>query len=162
MATRTQVQIEMMSGCIHEQMCQAMYEQRHQRLQLLCGWMSGDAEGARRLFVRTFVDAWTADGEPATSLAGLDERLAAAFASRFRHLFDAGAAPAATSDAPPPVGLRAAVQALPAGQRLLYLLHELEGFTPARLAEWLDLDPAYCAQLIHQARQRLRGSLLAA
>jgi DNA-directed RNA polymerase specialized sigma24 family protein len=159
MATRTQVQIELMSGCIHEQMCQSIYQQRQQRMQTLCGWMSTSPESARQLWVRTFVDAWTA-GARDTAAGSWDERLAAAFAGHFRELFRREAPPV-----PPPAAsasLRSAVHALPAPLRLLYLLHELEGYSPARLGAWLDLDPSYCAQLIHEARQQLRRSLLAA
>lgn len=166
MATRTQVQIELMSGCIHEQMCQSVYEQRQQRMQTLCGWMSTSAEAARQLWVRTFVDAWTAGARDTAATVRWDERLAAAFAGHFRELFQPEASstpplPAAPASAPAS-SLRSAVHALPAPLRLLYLLHELEGYSPARLGAWLDLEPSYCARLIHAARQQLRRSRLAA
>lgn len=154
-----------MSECIHEQICQAVYEQQRERIQVLCHWMAADAAQARQLAVRVFVEAWRQPGATWPAVSG--ERLAESFAGRFRSLFhpDAAGDGAGPHLVTPPVAgmpLRAAVAGLPLAHRLLYLLHELEGYSAATLAAWLDLAPHQCARMIHEARLQLRRDLLAA
>ncbi|MGH8129153.1 MAG: sigma factor-like helix-turn-helix DNA-binding protein [Terriglobales bacterium] len=171
MATRTQLQLEPLSGCIHEKMLQSEYEQQRRRIHTLCRWMLHDANEALRMEMRIFIDAWSATageeraGEDRPGFPVIDDdRLAAAFALHFRGLFAGDSRASAGAEAKKTVastGLREAVRQLPAQQRLLYLLHELEGYPPAVLGEWLDLDAAYCSQLIHQARLRLRDAVAA-
>lgn len=175
MATRTQVHIDAVPGCIHEQMCQAVYEQQRQRIQTLCQWMAPDVIQARQLALAVFVEAWRQPGQLWPAVSG--DHLAESFAVRFRCLFHTDAAPAyaaypayaATPSRPqllfrpgPLQPVREAVTALPSAHRLLYLLHDLEGYSAVRLAEWLDLDPGQCARMIHEARLQLRRTLLAA
>ncbi|HUX65877.1 MAG TPA: hypothetical protein VMV31_00155 [Terriglobales bacterium] len=159
MATRTQVQIDVVPECIHEQICQSVYEQQRRRIQVLCQWMAPDEAQARQLALRVFVDAWRQPGQswPAVSA----DRLAESFAAHFRDLFPAHAL---LGVAAPECGLplRAAVTALPSAHRLLYLMHELEGYSAETLAAWLQLEPAQCARMIHEARLELRRRLLAA
>jgi len=181
MATRTQFQLQWAGNpdsdqaqraqprpapCLHEQMCETLYAQQRLRLQVLCEWMTGAAAPARRLALRVFVDAWRQPNQAWPAVGG--DRLIECFALAFRGAFHDDAAPAAfapgprlmpssrAADASGPNALRQAVAALPTPQRLLYLLHELEGCSPATVGEWLDLDPRHCAELIHQARLQLR------
>ncbi|TAN21524.1 MAG: hypothetical protein EPN33_13000 [Acidobacteria bacterium] len=165
MATRTQLQLEPLSGCIHEQFLQSEYERQRRRIYTLCRWMLSDANRARRMEINIFLDACRgADSGHGLREEIMDgERLVAHFAVHFRGLFASDAAAAGGGGAAPPSGLRLreAVRQLPAGQRLLYLLHELEGYPPAVLADWLDLDPGYCARLIHEARLQLRDAVAA-
>ncbi len=169
MATRTQIQFEPAPGCVHEQLCQAMYEQQYRRIHALCQWMTADATAARELAQAVFLDACTQAGPGFPAVSG--DALAASLVLRFRNQIHA-AAQAGTAAAaalghpgyPPPAAppVRAAVSALPPTQRLLYLLHELEGYSPATLAAWLDLEPEHCARMIHSARLQLRRELRAA
>lgn len=165
MATRTQLQLEPLSGCIHEQFLQVEYERQRQRIYTLCRWMLDDANRARRMEIKIFLDACRgADTGHGLSEEIMDgERLIEHFAVHFRGLFanDSGDADAGTVAPPSGLRLREAVRQLPARQRLLYLLHELEGYPPAVLADWLDLAPAYCARLIHEARLQLREAVAA-
>lgn len=165
MATRTQLQLEPLRGCIHEQFLQSEYERQRRRIYTLCRWMLSDANRARRLEINIFLEACRgADTGHGLSEEIMDgERLIAHFALHFRGLFasDAGAADDRAAAPPSGLRLREAVRQLPARQRLLYLLHELEGYPPAVLADWLDLDPGYCARLIHQARLQLRDAVAA-
>ncbi|HVA63298.1 MAG TPA: hypothetical protein VNF74_06210 [Terriglobales bacterium] len=160
MATRTQVQIDVVPECIHEQICQSIYEQQRRRIQVLCQWMAPDEAQARQLALRVFVDAWRQPSQQAWPAVSSD-RLAESFAAHFRDLFPAHAL---LGVAAPERGLplRAAVTALPSAHRLLYLMHELEGYSAETLAAWLDLEPSQCARMIHEARLQLRRRLLAA
>lgn len=164
MATQTRMQIEWLTGCIHEQMLQAAYQRQRRRIHILCEWMLPDAAAARRLECGIFVEAWGRDAAVSEDWPAVDsDRLAAAFAAHFEDLFhadvDAGAHPKAPVGLGRGGGLRAAIHELPARQRLLYLLHELEGYAPATLAGWLKLEPAYCSRLIHLARCQLAQTM---
>ena len=171
MATRTQFQIEETSGCIHAQRCQAIYEQQRQRLQRLCQWMAPDTIQARNLAFAVFMEAWRRPGEAWPAVSG--DHLAESFAARFRWLFHSDEAPESIASSlnpgpqlvarnQPGHPVRTAVTALPSAHRLLYLLHELEGYSAETLATWLELEPSQCARMIHQARLQLRRSLRAA
>lgn len=160
MATRTQVHLEAMSACIHEQRCQAVYEQQRQRLQALCLWMSSSAAQAQQLMHEVFIA--TSREHPPDGWPALDgDRLMEALARRFRPAFQRDQAPA---DAPPPgnLPLRSALRGLPLDVRLVYLLHDGEGYSASRLAGWLEVGRADVAQRVHQARLHLRGQLAAA
>ncbi|MGH9475741.1 MAG: hypothetical protein ACRD1C_05370 [Terriglobales bacterium] len=179
MATRTQVQLETATpnrGCIHQHVLERSYARERWRVHALCYWMTPHREAARNLELQVFLDAWI---QPDTGGAGADDRLVAALAARFRRLFEPEACSgAAASRCAPPVlpalprdagaavsaamNTHAAVLALPAPQRLLYLLHDREGYDPATLAVWLHLDTRDCAHLIHQARQFMWQCLRAA
>lgn len=177
MATRTQVGYALGRGCVHERICEALYEEQRRRVLALCQWMMPAAE-ARELAVSVLkeaVGAWSRSDlevwpEPNR------ERWLECVAAHFRGLFHGDGLPAPTaressSEFGPRLvadetaqtggdgGVRAAVGALPSPLRLLYLMHELEGCSALTLAHWLDLEPATCAALIHQARQQLRGAL---
>lgn len=172
MATRTQIQMEAVPGCIHEQLCEAVYQQQQERIQTLCRWMTPDPSAARQLALTVFVEAWRHPGQAWPAVSG--DHLAESFALRFRWLFHSDASPSASArgDYKPSPELvspvrtahpvRQAVTALPSAHRLLYLLHELEGYPPETLAAWLDLEPSQCARMIHEARLELRRNLRAA
>ncbi|HXE31999.1 MAG TPA: sigma factor-like helix-turn-helix DNA-binding protein [Terriglobales bacterium] len=172
MATQTQVQIDAVPGCVHEQICQAVYEQQRKRIQALCQWMTTDLIQARQLAFVVFVGAWRQPGQSWPAVNG--DLLAETFATCFRDLFHSDAAPVRASSNDPAIAtgrpqlvkrnqplqpVRDAVSALPSAHRLLYLLHELEGYSAARLAEWLGLEPTACAHMIHEARLQLRRRL---
>lgn len=177
MATQTQVHLEAVPGCIHEQIFQSVYEQQRRRIQGLCLWMSSNPAEARQLAQSVFLEAWRQaesaapaapklSSAPAPVLQG--DRLVEVLASRFRGMFhnaaDAAAPgprllpPAHAAFAP----VRDALAALPLRLRLLYLLHDAEGYPAARVAAWLGLEPGACARMIHQARLRMRAACQAA
>ena len=166
MATRTQFQLEPTSECIHEQLCQAMYLQQYRRIHALCQWMAPDAAAARKLAQAVFVDACSQAGPGWPAVSG--DAMASSLLLRFRPQIHAAAG--AQLAAPPPepapadfaTPVRDAVAALPPTYRLLYLMHEVEGYSPATLGDWLDLEPERCARMIHSARLQLRRALCAA
>jgi DNA-directed RNA polymerase specialized sigma24 family protein len=168
MATRTQFQLEPTSACIHERLCQAMYLQQYRRIHALCQWMTDTAAAARDLAQAVFIDACAQAGPGWPAVSG--DALAASLVLRFRHQIHAAAdaPPAVAGDGAPHQRARAAapvrdaVSALPPTHRLLYLLHELEGYSAATLGDWLNLEPERCALLIHSARLQLRRELSAA
>ena len=173
MATRTQVQIDVTPGCVHEQLYQAVYQQQRKRIQTLCQWMAPDVNKARQLAFTVFVEAWREPGQAWPAVSG--DHLAESFAARFRCLFHSDEAPTPAAEiaalpgrpqlvSPPSPAqpVREAVTSLPSAHRLLYLLHELEGYSAETLAAWLDLEPSHCARMIHEARLQLRRTLRAA
>ena len=169
MATRTQIQMQPVPGCIHEQLCEAVYEQQRERIQALCRWMAPDPTVARQLALTVFIEAWRHPGQAWPAVSG--DHLAESFAQRFRWLFHSDETPAESaggayapkpelvSPTPPTHPLRRAVTTLPSAHRLLYLLHELEGYPADTLAAWLDLEREQCARMIHEARLHLRRTL---
>lgn len=160
-----QFELDSSHGCCHERVLALSYARERRRIQALCQWMAADAAAARQLSVQVFVEAWSHPQPDARGPGGERDRLTAAFAAHFKPLFRAGQRPAqkwygdsagAGSDA---ATARAAVRALPAAERLVYLLHDAEGYDGAVLAAWLGMEPHRCAQCIHQARQHLCRSL---
>lgn len=163
------------TACIHEQGLRASYSRHRARIHSLCVWMSPNLDHARELLQLVFLNACRLDAGN-TFEAGRDtttasphaleslQNLHASFARQFSHLFTPEGAPARPHllGSAPPSDLRAAVLSLPASQRLLYLLHEVEGCSVADLAAWLRTDAALCARLLHGARLQLRLFLLAA
>lgn len=168
MATQSQIRIDVNFACAHEQRCRAVYERQNRRIQRLCQWMASDVRQGRELAVRVF-----AEGCPRPDAAGAErpanpDRLAEALALEFRGLFHGDGpapgprllprAPQAAAGAP----VQAALAALPPSHRLLYLLHELEGCAPQKIAEWLQISASDCAAIIHEARLQMRQMLLSA
>lgn len=160
MATRTQVHLEATSTCAHEQVYRATYTQHWRRLQSLCLWMAPNVAQAQQLAREIMVAAWRqAAPEDWSALDG--DHLIEALAHRFRDIFTNGAAqePLRMIAGQP---LRAALQHLSADLRLIYLLHDGEGYAAEKLALWLGMDREAVASRVHAARVQLRGMLRAA
>src|SRR6185312_7209902 len=147
------------AACIHEQGVRAVYSLHYPRIHSLSVWMTPSPDRARELAQRVFLEACR---RPALAMAA--PPWLEVFAAQFRPLFDSQgpAEHARWLGLPPPSDLRSAVQSLPPAQRLVYLLHEVEGCPLAALAAWLRTDASLCARLFHAARLHLRLVLLAA
>src|SRR6185437_155005 len=168
------------TACIHEQGLRSSYSRHRARIHSLCVWMSPNLDHARDLLQLVFLNACRLDAGTLAAGNSFDagrdtttaspqaleslQNLHASFARHFSHLFTPEGAPARPHllGPTPPSDLRAAVLSLPASQRLLYLLHEVEGCSVADLAAWLRTDAVLCARLLHAARLQLRLFLLAA
>lgn len=57
------------------------------------------------------------------------------------------------------VDLERALRALPEGQRMVLVLHDLEGFTHAEVARMLGISAGTSKSQLHDARQSLEGLL---
>lgn len=55
--------------------------------------------------------------------------------------------------------LERALLALPAGQRAVFLLHEVEGFTHDEIAQILGISTGTCKSQLHKAKRKLRAML---
>lgn len=160
MATRTQVHFEALPACVHEQRCQAAYELQRRRLQTLCLWMSSSAAQAEQLMHEVFI-ACCREHAPDGWRAGDGDKMMEALARRFRPIFLRPPVPA-PARAPAANPVRSALQGLAPDLRLVYLLHDSEGYSASRLAAWLGVEREDVAQRIHQARMHLRERLAAA
>ncbi|MGH9418089.1 MAG: hypothetical protein ACRD01_15820 [Terriglobales bacterium] len=166
MATQSQIRIDVNFACAHEQRCRAVYERQNRRIQRLCQWMAADIRQGRELAVRVFAEACGGPDAAGDDRPANPERLAEALALEFRGLFH-GVSPAAgprlvARDPAAGAPVQAALAALPPSHRLLYLLHELEGCAPQKIAGWLQISASDCARIIHEARLQMRRMLLSA
>jgi len=81
--------------------------------------------------------------------------------------FDDGSAPSRGFGAPDPVltgaidrlALERAIAALPAGYRLIFILHDIEGFEHNEIASMLDCSIGNSKSQLHKARLKLRDAL---
>jgi RNA polymerase sigma-70 factor (ECF subfamily) len=158
-----------------------LYREHAGRVFALCVRMSGDRIQARELMQDVFVRAWerlrSFRGEASFGswlhrlavnvvLAGarsdrrrdrrvaLAEDLAAAEARR------AGAAGGvATADPGTAIDLERAIAALPPGARTAFVLHDVEGFSHAEIAELTGLAEGTIRAQLHRARKLLTKAL---
>lgn len=95
-------------------------------------------------------------------LNGIAARCAAEAARKSARLVasDAAVAAAASPEAPEPaVDLERAVAALPSGFRTVLLLHDLEGYTHAEIADVLGISAGTSKSQLSRARARVRAAL---
>jgi RNA polymerase sigma-70 factor (ECF subfamily) len=149
-----------------------IYDSHRHRTFSLAYYMTGNELEAEQILANTFVRAFRAAEEPNAQDvdAALLEEL------RERHhlgLNNAAAAPPTAvsvvdSSADLAGGnvrrtdLEEAVRSLPAPERFLFLLRDVEGYTPAAIAEFLNLPEAQVQRGLFAARIRLRRLLAAA
>jgi RNA polymerase sigma-70 factor (ECF subfamily) len=154
---------------------ESLYREHVGRVYALCLRMAGSTAIARDLVQDVFVRAWerldTYRGHAAFSswlhrvavnVVLMDRRLAARRAEEPLPDEERGsAAPRAASQGPP--GLRLdlenAIAALPPKMREVLVLHDIEGYEHAEVAEMLGIAPGTSKAHLHQARRRLREIL---
>lgn len=144
-----------------------IYESHRHRTFALAYYMTGNEIEAEQILTNTFVRAFDAVEEPdgrVVDLALLQEL------RQRRHLCPDG------SGQPPEVGschtqtelidrnvkrtdLEEAIQYLPTAERLLFLLRDVEGYTPTAIAQLLELPEPQVERGLFAARLRLRRIL---
>lgn len=177
MATKAQLEsrdASVRNASNEAEICATICHRQQQRLYRLCEWMVHDEAEARALAVSIFLQylrnrpiAAGLTREEAEGQDALEDILARHFTQRFRSAFLQAEEPVARP-LPGVVAsmnadhIKAALLALRPASRLLYLLHELEGYSLETIAAWVDLETAHCARRIYSARMDLRNILVAA
>ncbi len=138
---------------------QQAYEQNRHRVYALSFWMTDNELAAEELLANTFRRAFAKSDAP--NALDIDQ----AFISEVRELTAVGvltlAGELVTEVADvrsniKRVHLERAVVQLPATERLIYLLHDGEGYNHARIASMLGLTLEESRLGLHQARLRIR------
>ena len=128
--------------------------------------MTGNEIEAEKILANTFISAFSAAEEPCA------QQVDSALVSQLRERF-----PLSTHDAPAsleyvPAGapdlsqrnirrteLEEGIQILPAQERLIFLLRDVEGYTPAAIAQLMEIPESQVNRTLMSARIRLRRAL---
>lgn len=136
-----------------------IYEANRHRIYSLAFWMTDHEQAAETLSQAAFVRAFAAAGEPTAEM--IDRALLA----EVRELVDLGELTLACGPATEVVNVRRnvkrvhlerAVVALPATERLIFLLHDVESYDKNKISRLLGLNPEEVLHGLHQARLRMR------
>jgi RNA polymerase sigma-70 factor (ECF subfamily) len=127
--------------------------------------MTGQELEAEQILTKTFVQAFQAAEEP-------DARVVdTALVSELRERMPLGEVEPAAVPEPDTVlarrnvrrtDLEEGVQTLPPTERMVFLLHDVEGYAPDAIAALLELEPKQVHRSLISARIRLRAALAAA
>ena len=150
-----------------------LYHHYVNRIYGLCLRMTGDQDRAERLVQDTFVTAWrklgTFRGESAFSTwlhkiavnAVLQDQRSRKRARERRMLHGETNSPLTTP--PSPDGLRIdlarAIATLPDGARMVFVLHDVEGYSHREIAEMTGIAEGTSKAQLHRARKLLKGVL---
>jgi len=146
-----------------------IYDSHRHRAFSLAYYMTGNEVDAERILTQTFVRAFEASPEPTGQ--EVDQALLAELRKRvsldlnipvYTSVLSASAPlPRQAGQNVKRTDLEEAIGQLPAMERFLFLLRDVEGYTPATIAELLRLPESYVHQGVFTARARLRTMLVA-
>lgn len=138
------------------------YEQNHHRVYALAFWMADNELVAEAIMTAVFVRAFQS-GEEVTQ-----ETIDRALVAEISELFPLGQLTlncVASREVRSVrynilrVELERAVVSLPATEKLIFLMHDVEGYEDARIAKLLELSQEQVKMGLHQARLRIRELL---
>lgn len=144
--------------------CREIYEQHRHRLYSLAFWMTGNELRAEALLERTFARGFATSPEPSA------EVLDGALIGELERLHSLRRLTLRCAPATEVLGVRAsakradleeAVLRLPACERMVFLLHDVEGYSTEKIGRLLGLDTHLACGALHQARLKLRELLAA-
>jgi DNA-directed RNA polymerase specialized sigma24 family protein len=145
-----------------EQRQRDVFESHRHRAFSLAFYMTGNEIEAEEILAQTFIGAFQKNTEP--DGFGVDSSLVCELARRF----------SLRQEQPPPVvspssdlgganvhrnDLEAAIQRLPANERLVFLLRDVEGYCSEATAKLLEVPPQQIERTLFSARLRLRQML---
>lgn len=150
-----------------------IYDSHRHRTFALAYYMTGNELEAEQILTRTFVRAFGALPEPGRD--DVDSALIAELRQRF-HLRPENPAPATpacetsaetSADSSSDLGdrnvrrtdLEEAIQQLPAIERLLFLLRDVEGYSSAAIAQLIEIPEPQVQRSLFSARLRIRKLL---
>ncbi len=144
-----------------------IYESHRHRAFSVAYYMTGNEIEAERILTRTFVQAFEGAQEP--SAQEIDAALLRELRKRipldldipsYTTVMEAGAPlPRRVGQNIKRTDLEEAISNLPAMERLLFLLRDVEGYSPTAIAELLRLPESYVNRGVFTARVRLRKVL---
>jgi RNA polymerase sigma-70 factor, ECF subfamily len=146
----------------HEHQQRDIYESHRHRAFSLAFYMTGNEMEAEEILAATFVHAFQQKELP--DAFAIDSALIAELGKRFalRHeepaaVLSPGSGLSRRNVRRP--DLEVAVRNLPPNERLLFLLHDVEGYSPAMISRLLDLPEARIQRTCFSARIRLYQGL---
>lgn len=151
---------------------EAIYAREAGRVYALCLRLAGDRRRAEEYTQDVFVRAWqrlaTFRGEAALSswlhrltmnVVFEERRTARRREQRVAPAADPPESPAPATEPADRMDLERAIAALPPGARQVFVLHDVEGYGHAEIAELLGIAPGTSKAHLHRARRRLREAL---
>lgn len=141
---------------------QEIYERNRRRIYSLAFWMTDNELAAEELMTRAFCRVFEAGNDPAA------EEIDGALITELRSYMDLGAL---TLNCLPceqvlsvrrntlRVDLERAVVQLPDTEKMMFLMHDVEGYDHVRIARLLGVSEDESRTGVHQARLRLRELL---
>jgi len=136
-----------------------IYNENCHRVYSLAFWMTDHEQVAEQVATNVFLRAF-ASGRPPSA-----EQIDRALLEEFRDLVtmegltlgcEASAESSSIGRNMKRVHLERAVVQLPATEKLIFLLHDVEGYAHARIARLLGITEGDCRLGLHQARLRVR------
>lgn len=146
----------------HAEKFQAVFEANRHRIYALAFWMTDNELMAEELMRLTFCRGFAYSSEP--NAEALDQALITELREQMpigTLTLDEGI----SSDMPSVrqntlrIHLERAVVQLPATERMIFLLHDVEGYDHARVARTLGISQDESQNGVHQARLRMRNLL---
>jgi RNA polymerase sigma-70 factor, ECF subfamily len=137
----------------------AIYGEHCHRIYSLAFWMTDNELTAEQLSSNTFLRAFASTTEPKT------EQIDQAFLAEIRELTTIGTLTLNSSVAAETksvsgnvkrVHLERAIVELPATEKMIFLLHDVEGYSHEKIAHLLGLDVKESQFGLHQARLQMR------
>jgi RNA polymerase sigma-70 factor, ECF subfamily len=150
------------AGQTLEQRQRDVYDSHRHRVFSLAYYMTGNEVEAEQILGNTFVRAFQQAEQP--DATGVDSSLIEEFHQRFplHHVEPAAVATpqaALTKENVRRTDLEEAIQFLPANERLVFLLRDVEGYPAAAIAKLLQMPEAQVQRIAFSARIRLRQVL---
>jgi RNA polymerase sigma-70 factor (ECF subfamily) len=141
---------------------QAIYEANRHRLYALAFWTTGNELQAEAMLERVFVRAFSASGSPSEemldrTLVAEARQLAPYWGLTLNHPISTEVL--AVRHNTKRIDLERAVLQLPTTERFIYLMHDGEGYSHARVARTLEISEQESLTGLHQSRLELRALL---
>jgi RNA polymerase sigma-70 factor (ECF subfamily) len=146
----------------HLEKYQAVYEANRHRIYALAFWMTDNELAAEDLMQLTFLRGFIHSSDPSA------EALDRALITELREQMPLGTLTVEEGICSDAHGVRRntlrvhlerAVVQLPATERMIFLLHDVEGYDHARIARTLGVSEQESRNGVHQARLRMRNLL---
>ncbi len=144
-----------------------VYESHRHRVFALAFYMTGNELEAEGILTKTFIQAFSAAETPQA------EHIDAVLLGELRQRFPLGqnepSTPVVKGEVIPNLhlarhnvrrtDLEEAIQILPPTERLMFLLRDVEGYSPAEISRLIDIPESQIQRLLFSARIRLRREL---
>lgn len=147
---------------VRPEVFEAVYQENRHRVYAMAFWMTDNELAAEELMRNVFLRAFASNAQPTA------EMLDRALITEVRELTPIGVLTldeGICTDAPSVrrnilrTDLERAVVQLPMTERMIFLMHDVEGYDHERIARTIGLEEDESVQGLHQARLRLRNLL---